>query len=351
MLSELKIENFKGIEDSSGLKDFAKINLFIGKNDSGKSTILEAAYYLFQELYNPPRLSSILSRRTNVFSGSSELWFDYKTGNPIVISATFQNVRLDWRISVKQTPTEPIISSSVFGGSRQLVLLGETQYRGRDFSMTVSSGKTLIDNLREDDKFKKYITKYASGMSLIDCTLKSNTSEVESILARFKRIPAQEKMIGEALGDIYGKGKVWEFVPQLEIPDQKRLAFSEAGMRKYFSGFGDGLRYSVGILGSALGTSDSALFIEEIESHQHSGSLRKLIKHLVSFSRVNNQQIFLSTHIQDVWLSLHRGIYLEDVEKEQKEFRCFLVERDEKTGKVSAEQTDDVQKITRALEE
>jgi hypothetical protein len=33
----------------------------------------------------------------------------------------------------------------------------------------------------------------------------------------------------EILDDIYGKGKEWEFMPQQENPDAKRLAIREAG--------------------------------------------------------------------------------------------------------------------------
>jgi AAA15 family ATPase/GTPase len=122
-----------------------------------------------------------------------------------------------------------------------------------------------------------------------------------------------------------------------------------AGELTYFSDFGDGLRYCVGILATAMNLRNTALLIEEIESHQHSGSLRKLIRHLVEIARENNLQIFLSTHSYGVWNSLARGVYLEDVETEKQEFRCFLVERDMETGKTTVETTDDVQKINAAL--
>ena len=95
---------------------------------------------------------------------------------------------------------------------------------------------------------------------------------------------------------------------------------------------------------------NSCLCIEEIESHQHAGSLRRLIHNLVEVSRKNNLQLFLSTHSKDVWESLHRGVYVDDETLEKSEFRCMLIERDENTGNVTSETTDDVQKIDRALD-
>jgi len=348
MLAKLSIQNFKGIK-TCDVDDLRRINLFIGKNDSGKSTILEAAYYLFQELYSPPKLSEIMRRRTDVFTGGSELWFNYETDSPIVISATFDSVRLDWRIVAKQIGAQSVLSSSLFGGRTQITLLGETQYRGSDFTLTLSAGGRQIDNIRESDGFKKELLGYASNMSLIDCTLKLKTREIEGILAQFKRKPALEAKFGGILNDVYGKGNEWEFIPQLENTDERRLTIREGGQSKYFSGFGDGLRCCVGIVGNAMSVKNTALFIEEIESHQHSGSLSKLVKHLVEVVRENDLQVFLSTHSKGVWESLHHGVYLEDIDKEKEEFRCFLVERETKTGKVTVEVTDDVQKITRAI--
>ena len=349
MLTELKVQKFKGI-GSCDVNGLGRVNLFIGKNDSGKSTILEGAYYLFRELCAPPQLQAIMSKRSNVFVGGSELWFNYDTSSEITINAVFDEVRLDWKIMAHLEPRETYITSRLFAGKVQVILLGETRYSGTTFSMTMSSGGPMIGNIKERQEYKDGLTRYASNMSFIDCTLKSHTREIEGILAKFKRVPTLESRFGEMLNDIYGKGKDWQFIPQLENTDERRLAIKEGGQLKYFGGFGDGLRCSVGILGTAMSVKNTAIFIEEIESHQHSGSLSKIIGHLVQIARKNDLQIFLSTHSKDAWESLVRGVYLDDEKKEKEEFRCFLVQRDLESGKVTAECTTDLQKITEALE-
>lgn len=348
MLTKLTIENFKGIK-SCNIDGLTRINLLIGKNDSGKSTIMEAAYTFFRELYASPQMQSILSRRTDVFSGPSQLWFNYDMNHQIQVAIVFDECRFEWKITSVRKPKESYISSRLLGGKVQLVVLGETQYRGTDFTMSMTSGGTMIGNLKESNDLKDALSEYSSGTTFVDCTLKSRTQEVEDILAAFKITPALESRFGKILNDIYGKGEEWQFVPQLENTREKRFAVREGGPFKYFSGFGDGFRYCVGILGNALSMKNSSMFIEEIESHQHFGSLDKLIKHLVGIARENDLQIFLSTHSMEVWESLHRGVYLTDVEKEKNEFSCLLIDRDEQTGKVTVEKTDNVMKINEAL--
>ena len=53
MISELEIQNFKGISKIK-LTNFNRFNIFIGKNDVSKSTILEAIYAFKAVVVNPP---------------------------------------------------------------------------------------------------------------------------------------------------------------------------------------------------------------------------------------------------------------------------------------------------------
>ena len=347
MFAKLSVRNFKGI-GSLDIDDFARVNLFIGKNDTGKSTIMEAIYYLCHELYAPPQLSLVMSRRTDVFTGVSELWFGYNRQSEIVVRATFGSTELCWKI-VPEGPARDAFHSYFYqstGGSLDNIGLGGTDYRG-NFSIT-GTRERMVDGLQVDEKTKQALSSYVSYLSLVDCTMKSRTTEVERILGKLK-IDDKDASFGQILNDIYGKGKEWEFVPHPEDPNARRLVFKESGRLRYFSDFGDGLRCCVGILGTAMTLENTGLCVEEIESHQHSGSLSKLIRHLVEISHENNLQIFLSTHSMDVWESLHRGVYKEDETKEKNEFRCFLIERNAETGKVTPENTYDIQKITNAL--
>lgn len=348
MLTKMSIRNFKGIKTCE-VKDLRRINLFIGKNDSGKSTILEATYYMLQELSTRPQLSLIMSRRTDAYTGASELWFKYRTGFPIIISVCFDSLRLNWTMTWSEEHKQVSSVLSFKKGKTATGHISTTIYSGTDLSMTTSSGRGTLETLLAGKPgFKKRVMQYILNASFVDPTFKSRTLDVEEILSMFK-IKGSDEKFGRILDDTYGKGKAWEFLPHPDRPSEKRLAIKESGKLTFFSDFGDGFRYGLGLLGTAMSLENTALFIEEIESHQHLGSLRELIKHLVNIARENNLQIFISTHSEDVWQSLARGVYVEDVEREKKEFKCFVIERDSKSGKATAEGTDDLQKITRAL--
>jgi len=349
MLQHIKIQNFKGIK-SCKVKDLRKINLFIGKNDSGKSTILEAAYYSLLEYYSAG-LQKIMARRTNVFTSGSELWFKYEVAKPIVLSTRINGMRLNLTLRISGNEIHCEMSGS--GGrdprikKRAVWKFAGNTYMGVNLSLSIGIG-IPINQLPITSKAKDRLTRFISKMSLIDCTLKSRTSDIEATLGELK-ISGKDKQFGMILEDVYGKGKDWEFLPHRDKPSETRLAIRESGRLTFFSDFGDGLRYGLGILGSAMSSNNTAIFIEEIESHQHIGSLRKLIKNLVEISRKNGLQLFLSTHKFEVWNSLARGVYVDDVETEKKEFRCYVVEKDSNSGEVTAMHTDDITKINRVL--
>ena len=113
MLQRIRVQSFKGIK-SCDVKDLRRINLFIGKNDSGKSTIFEAAYYTLQEYYSP-KLQEIMARRADVFTGGSELWFKYDILSPIVLSTFFEGIHLGLKLEWSSETNEVLVKFTGYG--------------------------------------------------------------------------------------------------------------------------------------------------------------------------------------------------------------------------------------------
>ena len=81
-ISELFVTNFKGIKHLE-MKDLSNINLFIGKNNSGKSTIMEALYYTGKEFLGA-NLPQCVTRRANRGQWSArELFYNYDFSLPL----------------------------------------------------------------------------------------------------------------------------------------------------------------------------------------------------------------------------------------------------------------------------
>lgn len=353
MINEVRISNFKGIK-SCQVKDLRRVNLFIGKNDSGKSSILEAIFHTCKEFISP-NLHRIMGRRTDVFTGGRELWFGYDTEETVDIALSFDNFGVSLRFNREG---DNIIT--ILGAERSLPATRtpwSSRARGSEYSIhnltpvlqRPQSGLNLLDKMRTLKPLLRYaVTKHFRNADLIDCRRKAQLSTVESSLGQIK-LDLKDEEFGDILRKIYGKGKHWEFLPHPDSPTEKRIAFREGEKRYFLSDFGDGFRFGLSICATAMTLRGTAIFIEEIENHQHSGSLKQLILNLVGLSRENDLQLFITTHSKDVWNSFSRVLYKEDPEKEKEEFRCILVNRDFTSGVVTAKATDSLHRITQAL--
>ena len=71
MFSSIKIENFRGIKKIK-VEDLKQFNLFVGKNNCGKTTLLESIFYIIGPT------NSLLPLNTNTFRGlnivGKEIW-------------------------------------------------------------------------------------------------------------------------------------------------------------------------------------------------------------------------------------------------------------------------------------
>src|ERR1700687_3766227 len=94
-ITDLEIDNFKGIQ-SLKLSNFGRFNVFIGKNDASKSTILEAIYSFRAVLFNQPQpdFSKIL-RSTLRAQHARNLWHDYSTAVDPTIQLIFNGIKFN----------------------------------------------------------------------------------------------------------------------------------------------------------------------------------------------------------------------------------------------------------------
>ncbi|MDR0835057.1 MAG: AAA family ATPase, partial [Tannerella sp.] len=156
-LDSIKIENFRGF-DSLEIEGLSKINLFVGKNNSGKTSILEALFLLLG-MSNPTLPSNINRIRglgsgtqlgfskqlkylfhnlifankpifSSKFSDTSERRLEleakfkhneFSTENSSVSIPDINGIGLNFETKKKQTPRKPYKSSLVFENDDNLV--------------------------------------------------------------------------------------------------------------------------------------------------------------------------------------------------------------------------------------
>lgn len=120
MLADLRIQNYRLFDDLT-IKGLRRINLFIGKNNSGKSTVLEAVALLAGG-YSPEILFRLnwehaaeMPKDEYAFQRYVRCFFrDLDSSAELVVSASDMNRRTFWvRVSVKRRPTKTVSASQV----------------------------------------------------------------------------------------------------------------------------------------------------------------------------------------------------------------------------------------------
>jgi hypothetical protein len=344
MINEVTIDNFKGIKHCE-IKDLARVNLFIGKNSCGKSTIMEAIYFTGKEFIGP-NLPQCIMRRANRGSFSArELWYGYD-----MLSSEVQ-VRIKFfeddlvRMRIQHMAQEKFIRDFLFSGSRETGTEGiGNDYHLASFSHFRGYGADLHTNHNTE------IRQYFDRSVLIDPTIKTDVRQIEGNYLNVLKLAEEDSSdLAKRTAEIYDTKPSWEFLPHPDFsPDTpSRFAILEGNRRLFFDNFGDGFHYGLAILAIAKTRTNTALFIEEVESHQHPEAIKSLISNLLSIAKTNNLQLFITTHNDYAYNYLF--YYYKSPEERKRSFRCFHVIRNKDTGEVNAKMEEGIINITEDL--
>lgn len=320
MLTSITISNYRGIKNCE-VKGLDRINVFIGRNGSGKSSILEALYLTRLVINNKslmPRgpqtlLNHILEKHGYRRNKSlSELWYKYETENMLIyiylmwLDKRAIRVRMDYNnesittlINEKPLPYEININSQFF-------------VRYEEFP-----------TLPKD--FTKENYNYLKEICLMDDIISRALNEIEENDFKNLKLKDLDRELLKILNEVYKTN----YTSIEYLPDEHRnyrISFLEPNIKRrlYYDELPDGVKYGFAYLIRAMNLEGSALLIEELENHQHPGSIEKLLEALFEIAVKKNVQIFISTHSMEVFnntidLSHKYPIKLFHVRKEKEE--------------------------------
>lgn len=322
MIHSAEIYSFKGVSKCK-IDDLARFNLLIGKNNTCKSTVLEAIYFTMKE-FTGSHLVNALKRRTNAPFSAEELWYNYKLNKDVNIRLRFQNVDLSMDLKFDEIHKMVSCGLTVADEARKKGASAVVSQYAGDFNnvRTIRYGIEMLGEL--DPVTRASISNYAANCLFLDSMRMNDVRSAEEILGEIK-IKGKASEFGEYLQGIYGIGQNWEFLPSPYTSEYRATAIID-GIPFFLAGFGDGLRYAMQIIGRALMLNGSGLFIEEIESHQHPGSLKKIIPYLVDIAKKNDLQVFVTTHNPSIVWGYFEKEFPTDDERD-KLFRPYHVKR------------------------
>lgn len=344
MITKVSIRNFKGISKCD-INSLGNINLFIGKNDVCKSSILESIYYSLKE-FTGTHLQEIIGRRTNAFFDARELWFNYNiTKDTIFVTFIFDNdVTAKLEIGAVQ-PISPLIKELELkcvgiiklgdqkSKSGILSIYNAANWKSRKSSPVAGFLGDLLGDAGTRTK------DYISNCQFLDSSNKNDVNSIENLLKMMKS-QHKDKAFNKYLQKIFEKESDTRIVraSQPGYPAKYRVAIIQNRNNVFVSGLGDGIRYGIQIIGTGLISRNTVLFIEEIESNQHPSSLKKLVDFLIEISIKNNLQLFITTHNIRAWK--YFAYYFENPEQREKTLKTFHVKRNSTTGEIMCDPID-----------
>lgn len=292
MFKKIEIKRFRGIKDAV-IGDFKRVNLFFGRNNCGKSSLLDALF-LATGLSNP-----LLPINVNVMRGYNKTrlkdlelnFYNLDSAQPIHICVENEEKR-NIEISLFENNKRDVSFDTNTIDIHSNVIEGEY---GLKFNFEIND-ESFESELRFDlsttTNTIDFPKKYVESLRCIYLTPKYdfNTSiqGLENILKN-----KDEDFIIEGLRFIEPRVKDFIFTEEgifVDIGIEKRIPINMMG---------DGVRKIVSLLTVIYDCRDGIVLIDEISNGFHYSVMGNLWNVIIKAAIKNNTQLFITTHDYD----------------------------------------------------
>lgn len=293
MLKNIDIQNYRAIKQIS-LNNFANINIFTGAANAGKSSILEAVYFLCN--INIDTLNNILKIRnfTDEKDMFSALFYDYNTKNNIKINGI-----IDDDITCSISSGNSIVYDSLDNLLNIIKINYDAGFNGSTYSAVLDNKLKL--QMKLDDNFfpPDYSAEYLASFSNYD-TLKNNLAKILVNNNSKKLLNKYLKEFDDNIEDIM-------FIGNIISVSYKHLS-NAVNIKSMGKGF-----YTYLTILSAVLSGSKIIIIDEIENGIHFSLMKKLIDNIINISKENNIQFFISTHSKEFLEIFNNQIQKTDI--------------------------------------
>ena len=279
MISFIAIENFRGINKGK-IKGFAQLNVFIGKNNSGKSTILESLAIS----QNPDMLPDIVNRRG--WHGLDTILSIFRSRDikkKILIRNDNHKVEINHVIS--QAHDVEFLTKTK-GFDERVIALNVKITKDRTF---IKKTRVYFDSKGNYQNFVESKSKEFEKVFFIDHRSIYGKTLIDAYNLVFEHGYKSHERLMNVLNEVYP-----------EIVDV-RLFSEEVGpeiIYKHekvpFFAMGDGFKSAYIYLTHLMNIENGYIICEEPENYQHPSSRKLIVRGIIKSAKRN--QIFISTH-------------------------------------------------------
>lgn len=309
MFSNIQIHNYRGVKNTTieGLKQF---NLFFGKNNCGKSSVLESIF-LVSGQSNPVLPVTVNNMRgfRNIEEETFALdFYEANPNNSIKIIADgdeHREMRIDMiksdshGVALGDLKTGKSDAAQNHYGLRTSFRIGNSEIMYKSELLVVGegkeNGKVGIDKRYKENLYSRYIPSYQ---------LLADVAEKFAEIVKKK----QEAHIIEALRMIEPRLRDIQLVGHNIMVD---VGFTQ---RLSINVLGDGIRKVFGILLAMHECSNGVLIIDEMDNGLHFSVMQKLWMVIMYASKQYNVQMFVSTHSNDLLRGLVSWLQEDEAE-------------------------------------
>ena len=295
MFHNIEINRLRGIKHSK-IEGLKQINLFFGKNNCGKSSLLDAIF-LISGISNPklPLNVNIIRNYRRLEPSDMKLdFYSLDMSSPIVIKAENDETR-ELQISVVESSSSKVnllgednnVVSTDLDNQYGLVLKYKVDEQAYESSiiMSHSSDNSLEQRIKMPAHYKEKLTcRYLNPKF-------DFTTSIDGLVDVIKN--KDEAFIVNALRLI--EPNIKDFV----LSQNEVLVDIGLDKRIPINMMGDGARKILSILTSIYECKNGIVLIDELSNGFHYSVMKGVWRAIVSVAKKNNVQIFATTHDLD----------------------------------------------------
>lgn len=337
MLKNIKIENFRGFQ-SFELQQLGRVNLLVGTNNSGKTSILEAIQLLCSRNNLEPLAEVMINRGEYFFNDDSKLrrrdldichlfyGHEIQAGSKFLISGVNHNIREEVIGSIQvgslqQNKDVPIISDEQLNSFNDnsfdetfdftLQWNKEPEIWKRPLSANAGISEHYIRRSPISTKNSVTKTQFVTSSSL-------TTQKMTELFNQVVLTP-EEEVLTESLQTIEPKiERIASIATERYRASDSRGGFfirlSDTSQRVPIGSLGEGVWRMLGLALATVCASDGVLFIDDIDTGLHFSVMSDMWKLVCKTAKRLNVQVFATTHNSDCWTSLANVAKEEDGE-------------------------------------
>lgn len=354
-IKEFSVDNYRGIK-SLYLDNFSDINIIVGNNNSGKTSLLESILLMSSpsDFSNVLVVSRMRDRIRNPFRGSSTMFDSFlylfnKANNELdiklymLLDKTPVKMRISGQINSAIFDLEDIIKDKEERRNYQvyaknLIESEEVEVFNGELSWTIEDGQAsfLEYNNVEDINYHRY-TKMLEFRPKKPIIKTVHLSIIDHIVDNTFRNITRDSSITQEVVRVLNAFD--DDIVNLKIVEDDNKRYVQTVESKSMGNmplavYGDGIKKIIAIANAIVGAKNGILLIDEIETSIHKSAMAKVYSWMIETIKKYNVQLFMTTHSMeavDEMLIANKSIIKNDmirvitlVKEENKTFARIL---------------------------